>query len=93
MSVTILNKLPTVIVEFRLVDERFPAQNTSECILISFFLPGSLIIKWKLRLFRIGGMRDPPVRERPDESVKADAQVFGVGMYLCPTLATPDSIL
>jgi hypothetical protein len=35
-------------------------------ILISFFLPGSLIIKVKLPFFTIGGMRDPPVRERLD---------------------------
>ena len=66
MIVSSPNNLPTVVVEFRLLDERFPAQNIPEFILILFFLPGSLIIKLKLRFFTICGMRDPPVRELPD---------------------------
>lgn len=60
------DNLPTVVVEFCLVDERFPAQNIPEFILILFFLPGSLIIKLKLPFFTIGGMRDPPVCELLD---------------------------
>lgn len=66
MIVSSPNNLPTVVVEFRLVDERFPSQNIPEFILILFFLPGSLILKLKLRFFTIGGMRDPPVRELLD---------------------------
>lgn len=66
MIVINLNKLPTVVVKFRIGNGQFPAQNIPEFILILFFLPGSLIIKLKLRCFTIGGMRDPPVRELPD---------------------------